>query len=48
MNLTEKDKEIIINCINEGKPVPTFYRQLLFNNTDDTEYIEATKDYKLV
>lgn len=47
MNLTEKDKEIIIKCIENGKPIPTVYKQKLFNN-DDLEYTEATKDYKLV
>ena len=47
MNLTEKDKEIIKKCIDEGKPIPSLFKQKLFNN-DDTEFVEATKDYKLV
>lgn len=47
MNLTEKDKEIIKKCLDEGKPIPSIYKQKLFN-TDDTEFVEATKDYKLV
>jgi len=47
MNLTDKDKEIIIKCIENGKPIPTIYKQKLFNN-NDIEYTEATKDYKLV
>jgi DNA modification methylase len=47
MNLTEKDKEIIKKCLDEGKPVPSIYRQKLFAS-DDTEYVESTKDYKLV
>lgn len=47
MNLTEKDKEIITKCLQEGKPVPSIYKSKLFN-TEDTEFVEATKDYKLV
>lgn len=47
MNLTEKDKEIIKKCLDEGKPIPSIYKQKLFN-TEDTEFVEATKDYKLV
>jgi site-specific DNA-methyltransferase (adenine-specific)/adenine-specific DNA-methyltransferase len=47
MNLTDKDKEIIKKCLDEGKPIPSIYKQKLFN-TDDTEFVEATKDYKLV
>ena len=47
MNLTEIDKEIIKKCLDEGKPVPSLYKQKLFNS-DDVEYVEATKDYKLV
>jgi len=47
MNLTEKDKNTIKKCLDEGKPIPSIYRQKLFN-TEDTEFVEATKDYKLV
>jgi len=47
MNLTEKDKEIIKKCLDKGNPIPSIYKQKLFN-TDDTEFVEATKDYKLV
>lgn len=47
MNLTEKDKEKIIQCLNEDKPIPSLYKQKLFKN-DDIEYVESTKDYKLV
>jgi site-specific DNA-methyltransferase (adenine-specific)/adenine-specific DNA-methyltransferase len=47
MNLTEKDKEIIKKCLDDGKPIPSIYKQKLFI-TDDTEFVEATKDYKLV
>ena len=47
MNLTEKDKEIIKKCLDDGKPIPSIYKQNLFN-TDETEFVEATKDYKLV
>ncbi len=47
MNLTESERERLIKCIQEGKPIPESYRNLLFP-ADDGEYIEATKDYKLV
>lgn len=47
MKLTDKDKEIIKKCLDEGKPIPSIYKQKLFNS-DDTEYVESTKDYKLV
>lgn len=47
MSLSNKDKEIIINCLEKGKPVPSIYKQKLFRN-EDLEYVEATKDYKLV
>ncbi len=47
MNLTKKDKEIIKKCLDEGKSVPSIYKQKLFN-TDETQFVEATKDYKLV
>ncbi len=47
MNLSDKDKAIIIQCIEEGRPLPDFYKQKLFAS-DGTEFTEATKDYKLV
>ncbi len=47
MNLTEKDKETIKKCLEEGSPIPSIYKQKLFN-TQDTEFVEATKDYKLI
>jgi site-specific DNA-methyltransferase (adenine-specific)/adenine-specific DNA-methyltransferase len=47
MNLTEKDKQKIIQCINDDKPVPAIYKQKLFGN-HDVEYVESTKDYKLI
>lgn len=47
MNLTDKDKLIIKQCLDEGKPIPSIYKQKLFD-TDDTEFVEATKDYKLM
>jgi DNA modification methylase len=47
MNLTDKDKEIIIKCIENEKPIPSLFKQKLFND-EDIEYTEATKDYKLI
>lgn len=46
-NLTEKERQKIIQLIQEGKPIPSIYKNKLFNE-QDVEYIEATKDYKLV
>jgi len=47
MNLTDRDKEIIKKCIDNNKPIPFQYRNRLFAS-DDIDYVEATKDYKLV
>lgn len=47
MKLTEQEKQKIIEIIQEGKPIPSIYKNKLFNE-QDVEYIEATKDYKLV
>lgn len=47
MKLTEQEKQKIIELIKEGKPIPSIYKNKLFND-QDVEYIEATKDYKLV
>ncbi|MCK4377550.1 MAG: site-specific DNA-methyltransferase [Actinomycetia bacterium] len=47
MKLTEVEKKKIIELIEQGKILPAFYKEKLFAN-DDEEYIEATKDYKLV
>lgn len=45
--LTKQEKDKIIELINAGKPLPAAYKSKLFQK-DDTEFIEATKDYKLV
>ena len=47
MKLTEVEKKKIIELIEQRKTLPAFYKEKLFVN-DDVEYIEATKDYKLV
>jgi len=46
MKLTEIEKNRIIELIEQGKTLPAFYKAKLFAS-DDVEYIEATKDYKL-
>ena len=46
-NLSDQEKEKIKQLIDAGKPIPSVYRSKLFVK-DDTEYIEATADYKLV
>ena len=47
MKLTEQEKRKIIELIEEGKTLPAVYKSKLFDR-DDTEFIEATKDYRLV
>ena len=47
MKLNKNDKRKIIELIEAGKPLPSVYKSKLFVS-DDTEFIEATKDYKLV
>jgi site-specific DNA-methyltransferase (adenine-specific)/adenine-specific DNA-methyltransferase len=47
MKLTEQDKKKIIELIQAGKPLPVIYKAKLFDS-GETEFIEATKDYKLV
>jgi hypothetical protein len=47
VKLSKAEKERVIALIQEGKPLPLKYRSVLFAG-DDTEYVEATKDYRLV
>jgi len=47
VKLTEQDKKKIIEMIEAGKTLPAVYKSKLFDR-DDTEFIEATKDYRLV
>ena len=47
MKLTEQEKKKIIELIKAGKTLPAVYKSKLFDQ-DDTEFIEATKDYRLV
>lgn len=47
MKLTENEKEKIIELIKVGKKLPALYKSKLFDS-DDTEFIEVTKDYRLV
>jgi DNA modification methylase len=47
MSLSEQDKKTIKACIDQGKPIPSYYRTKLFAQ-DDVDYVEATKDYRLV
>lgn len=48
MKLTEQEKKKIFELIEAGKPLPAIYRSKLFGSSDDVEYIEVTKDYKLI
>ena len=47
MKLTAQEKKKIIELIEAGRTLPAFYKSKLFDR-EDTEFIEATKDYKLV
>jgi len=47
VKLSEAEKERVIGLIQEGKSLPLKCRSALFAG-DDTEYVEATKDYRLV
>jgi len=47
VKLTEQEKKKIIRLIEEGKTLPAVYKSKLFDR-DDTEFIEATRDYRLV
>jgi len=47
VKLSKAEKERVIALIQEGKPLPLKYRSALFAR-DDAEYVEATKDYRLV
>jgi DNA modification methylase len=47
MKLTEQEKKKIIELIEAGKSLPISYKAKLFD-AGDAEYIEATKDYKLL
>jgi len=47
VKLTEQEKKKIIELIAAGKTLPAVYKSKLFDR-DDTEFIEATKDYRLV
>ena len=47
VKLTEQEKKKIIEMIEAGKTLPAVYKSKLFDR-DDTEFIEATKDYRLI
>jgi len=47
VKLNNQEKKKIIELIEAGKTIPAVYKSKLFNR-NDTEFIEATKDYRLV
>ena len=47
VKLTDQEKKKIIELIEAGKKLPTIYKTKLFD-PDDTEFIEATRVYRLV
>jgi len=47
VKLTEQEKKKIIELIEAGKTLPAVYKSKLFDR-DDTKFIEATKDYRLI
>lgn len=46
-NISKRDREYLIKLIENGKSIPSSYQSKLFSE-EDVDYIEATKDYKLV
>ncbi|MCH7974808.1 MAG: site-specific DNA-methyltransferase, partial [Bacteroidetes bacterium] len=47
MKLSEQEKQKLIELLKEGKTIPSFYKSKLFDS-GDSEYVELTKDYKLI
>ncbi|MGD9973208.1 MAG: hypothetical protein AB7S77_09125 [Desulfatirhabdiaceae bacterium] len=47
MKLTDSEKQKVIELIQADKPLPTLYKQRLFDS-DDSEFVEATADYRLI
>ena len=45
--LSEAERKKIIELIEAGKPLPSRYRSMLFGG-GEADYVEATKDYRLV
>ncbi len=45
--LSQAERDRLASLLQEGKPLPVKYRSVLFSD-DDAEYVEATKDYRLV
>jgi site-specific DNA-methyltransferase (adenine-specific)/adenine-specific DNA-methyltransferase len=46
-NLSDKDRDKIIKLLAEGRDLPTLFQQKLFES-GEVDYVEATKDYKLI
>jgi len=47
LKLTEQDKQKLIELIQQGKTIPSYYKAKLFDS-GDSEFVEVTKDYKLI
>ncbi|MFA3784226.1 site-specific DNA-methyltransferase [Melioribacteraceae bacterium 4301-Me] len=47
MKLSEQDKQKLIELIQQGKTIPSYYKSKLFDS-GDSEFVEVTKDYKLI
>ena len=45
--LTDTDKKRLVDLIQNGKPLPSIYKNKLFA-PDDGTFIQATKEYRLV
>jgi len=45
--ISDKDREKIIKALAEGKDLSSSFQAKLFDS-DEVDYVEATKDYKLV
>lgn len=47
MKLSEQDKQNLIELIQQGKSIPSYYKSKLFDS-GDSEFVEVTKDYRLI
>ena len=45
--LSAQDKRKLIELIQQGKTIPSYYKSKLFDS-GDSEFVEVTKDYKLI
>ena len=47
VKLSAQEKQKLIELIQQGKTIPSYYKSKLFDS-GDSEFVEVTKDYKLI